>query len=176
MRFSSLNRTIHYWISIVVIAPLMLVSLTGILLHVKKHLAWVQPTEHAATPGRPTMGMAELVDIAAAAHPGVGAWDEVARIEIRPRRNLAKVVGADDVEVQVDLGSGAVLQVAQRRSDWLESLHDGSFFGDVVKYGWFLPTAVLLLLSTLTGLVLFLLPYWRKAARRRREARPWIRS
>lgn len=169
MRFSSVNRKIHYWISIVVILPLLLVSITGALLQLKKHIAWVQPAEQASTPGEPVLTLLELVDVAGAAYPAIATWDDAVRIEIRPQRNLAKVVAGDDTEVQVDLGTGRVMQVAPRRSDWLETLHDGSWFGDAVKFGWFLPTAILLMLSTITGLVLFALPYVRRAGRSARH-------
>ena len=169
MRFSSLNRTIHYWISIVFILPLFVISVTGALLQLKKHLAWVQPTEYAATPGTPTLSLRELVAVAGSAYPAIAEWDDAVRIEIRPKRNLAKVVAADDTEVQIDLGTGRVMQVAHRRSDWLESLHDGSWFGDAVKFGWFLPTAILLVVSVLTGGILFLLPYVRRRGRESRD-------
>lgn len=168
MRFSSLNRKIHYWISIVLFLPLLVISVTGALLQLKKHIAWVQPTEQRAASGEPDLSLTGLVELAGRSHPGLTRWSDAARIEIRPQRNLAKVVGEDGVEVQIDLGRGVVLQVAERRSDWLESLHDGSWFGALVKFGWFLPTAILLLLSTLTGLVLFLLPYVRRGMRERR--------
>lgn len=49
------------------------------------------------------------------------------RIDIRPEKVVAKVVFENDYyEVQVDLGNGAVLQTATRRSDFVENIHDGS--------------------------------------------------
>lgn len=170
MRFSALNRKIHYWLSIVLLLPLLVISVTGALLQLKKHIAWVQPTELRAGEGAPDLSLVGLVELAGTAHPPLSQWSDATRIEICPQRNLAKVVGEDGVEVQIDLGRGVVMQTAPRRSDWLEALHDGSWFGDWVKYGWFLPVAVLLLISTLTGLVLFALPYVRRVQRSRREA------
>ena len=41
-------------------------------------------------------------------------------------------------EIQVDLNNGTILQTAYRRSDLIESIHDGSFFGgDWTKLGLF---------------------------------------
>ena len=49
-----------------------------------------------------------------------------------------------------------------RRSDIIESIHDGSFFTDYVKFGWFLPTAVLLIVMSISGIYMFLLPLFMK--------------
>jgi hypothetical protein len=69
--------------------------------------------------------------------------------------------------VQVDLQTGEVLQVAYRRSDLIESLHDGSWFHDRAKLWVFLPVAVVVLGLWGTGIYLFFLPY---AVRRSRRA------
>ena len=70
-------------------------------------------------------------------------------------------------EVQVDLGTGHVLQTAYRRSDLIESIHDGSFFGgDWTKLGLFLPAGLTLLLLWLGGLWMFWVPFgakWKRA-------------
>ena len=68
--------------------------------------------------------------------------------------------------MQVDLGTGEVLQVAYRRSDLIESIHDGSFFGgDWTKLGLFLPTGVTLLLLWFGGIWMFWVPFWAKRKR-----------
>ncbi len=70
----------------------------------------------------------------------VDGWDDVNRLDVRPGRGVVKVWLHNGYEVQVDLGTGAVLQTAYRRSDLIESIHDGSFFaGDWTKLGLFLP-------------------------------------
>lgn len=49
------------------------------------------------------------------------------RIDIRLDKAVAKVLFKHAYfEVQVDLGSGAILQTATRRSDFVENVHDGS--------------------------------------------------
>jgi hypothetical protein len=73
-------------------------------------------------------------------------------------------------EVQVDFQSGAVVQVAYRRSDLIESLHDGSWFGDSAKLYIFLPVAAIVLGLWATGMYLFVLPYavkWRRRSKAR---------
>ena len=74
-------------------------------------------------------------------------------------------------EVQLDAQTGQVLQVAVRRSDLIESIHDGSFFHESFKLWVFLPTGIILALIWGTGIYLFLLPYLlkRKRARNRKQ-------
>jgi hypothetical protein len=79
---------------------------------------------------------------------------------------VVKVWLHNGYEVQVDLGTGEVLQVAYRRSDLIESIHDGSFFaGDWTKLGLFLPTGLTVLLMWLGGLWMFWVPFWAKRKR-----------
>ena len=44
----------------------------------------------------------------------------------------------------------------------IESMHDGSFFTDYVKFGWFFPTAILLIFMSISGIYMFLLPLFMK--------------
>jgi membrane protein YdbS with pleckstrin-like domain len=80
--------------------------------------------------------------------------------------------------MQVDLQTGESLHVAYRRSDLIESLHDGSWFHDRAKMWIFLPAAVIVLILWLTGMYLFVLPYsvrfsrWRERVRLRRISQP----
>ena len=64
--------------------------------------------------------------------------------------------------MQVDTKTGAVLQVAYRRSDFVESLHDGSSSGDWAKVAILSPSALILAVVWATGLYLFIRPYLRK--------------
>jgi uncharacterized iron-regulated membrane protein len=163
------DRRVHHWTSAVVALPLLVIISTGILLQLKKQWAWVQPPEQRGTGSAPAV---ELEEVLAAVRgvPGLGVdgWDDVNRLDLRPARGLAKVWLMNGWEVQVDLGTGRVLQSAYRRSDLLESIHDGSFFGgDATKLGLFLPVGVALLLLWVTGLWLFIYPF----VLRRRRAR-----
>jgi hypothetical protein len=87
----------------------------------------------------------------------------VHRLDLRPDRSLLKVTTHEGWEVQIDPSDGRVLQVAVRRSDLIESLHDGSWFGNVAKRGIFLPAGLMLAALWATGIYLFLLPQIRKA-------------
>lgn len=168
MRFNVFNRKVHYWATAFLAIPVLVIVCTGLLLQLKKHWSWVQPAEQRGTGTAPRIGLdGILASVRGVPELGVAGWDDVNRLDVRPGRGLAKVWLESGWEVQVDLGTGRVLQTAYRRSDLIESLHDGSFFaGDFGKLGIFLPAGVALLLMWLTGLWMFWQPL---AARRRRR-------
>jgi hypothetical protein len=174
MRFNVLNRKIHYWASAFVAVPVIVIIGSGLLLQVKKHWSWVQPEEQQGTGTSPRVDLEGiLTGVREVPGLGVAGWDDVSRLDLRPGRGLAKVWLRSGWEVQVDLGTGRVLQTAYRRSDLIESIHDGSFFaGDVSKLGVFLPSGVALLLMWVTGLWMFWLPFSAKRKRRQASSRP----
>ncbi|MGE3615154.1 MAG: PepSY domain-containing protein [Gemmatimonadales bacterium] len=164
-------RKLHYWISIGIALPALVLMASGLLLQLKKHWTWVQPAEQRGGPGDPAVSLDSLVaSVRGVPSLGVRGWGDVNRIDVRPGRGVAKVWLHSGWEVQVDLATGAVLQSAVRRSDLIEAIHDGSFFGgDPVKLGVFLPTGFALFFLLVSGVWLFLIPF---LARRRRAARP----
>ena len=169
MRASVLTRRIHYWAVAAIALPVAVIVTTGVLLQIKKQAEWVQPAEIRGTGTTPRIDLDEILRaVQTVPTLQVRGWDDVKRMDIRADRGLAKVTVAGNYEVQVDLGTGAVLKTAYRRSDLIESLHDGSFFlGDLTKLGLFLPAGVGLAVMWATGLWLFWLPLSVKRKRRR---------
>lgn len=171
MKSSVLFRKIHYWGAIVVLVPALIVISTGILLQVKKHWAWVQPPEQKGSGKVPSIPFeAILAACQGVPEAEIRTWADIARIDVRPSKGVLKVTAKNDQEIQIDSATGEVLQVAYRRSDWIEAMHDGSWFHEWAKLGLFLPAAVILLILALTGGYLFFLPLWVKWRRRRRGA------
>ncbi len=168
MSFNVLNRKIHYWASAIVAIPLLVIIVSGLFLQAKKQSSWVQPPEQRGTGKVPAISLDDLLArVKEAPEMHVETWDDVNRIDVRPGRGVAKVWLQNGYEVQVDLGTGTILQIAYRRSDLIESIHDGSFFGgDWIKLGLFLPTGITLLLLWLGGLWMFWVPFWAKRKRR----------
>ena len=82
---------------------------------------------------------------------------------------MAKVQSKTGWEVQVDTANAKVLSVAYRRSDLIESIHDGSFFARWVKLYIFLPAGLLLILMWGTGIYLFLTTEIQKFKKRARK-------
>ena len=98
-------------------------------------------------------------------------WEDILRVDLQPQRGVGKVLCKNGWEVQIDLQTGDVLQTAYRRSDLIESLHDGSFFTDRAKLWVFLPVAVVVLGLWITGVYLFFLPIMVRWSKRRRQSK-----
>lgn len=161
-------RRWHRWGAVLVALPFLLILVTGVLLQFKKQAAWIQPPSQRGASAVPTVGFdAILAAAAGVAESGVRGWEDVARLDLRPADGVVKVIAKSGIEVQVDAATGEVLQTMVRRSDLIESLHDGSWFHDRAKLWIFFPVALTLLGLWATGVYLWLLPALTR--RRRRE-------
>lgn len=169
MKLQVVGRRLHYWLAISVALPAVIIFATGVLLQMKKQVAWVQPREHCGSGTEPVLPFERVLEIARGVpEAGVRSWDDIDRVDVRPGRGLLKVTTKSRWELQIDTATGALLQSAYRRSDLIESIHDGSFFHPAAKLGLFLPAGITLLVMLVTGLYLFGLPIWVKARRRAR--------
>ncbi len=171
MRLSLLSRRLHRWGALLTVLPLVLVIGSGLLLQVKKQVPWVQPAEQRTAVSVPGLSW-DLILAAARAMPeaGVTGWADIDRVDVRPSKGILKVITTSRWEAQLALADGAVLQTAYRRSDLIEHLHDGSFFGDPIKYWIFLPAGILLFGLWLTGIYLWVLPTLTRRKRARQMA------
>jgi uncharacterized iron-regulated membrane protein len=175
MSFNFLNRKIHYWASFIVAIPLLVMITSGLLLQAKKHWSWVQPVENRGTGTTPAIDLEGiLTSLKTVPEMNVRGWDDVNRLDVRPGRGMVKAWLKNGYEVQVDLGTGGILQASYRRSDLIETIHDGSFFGgDWTKLGLFVPAGLVLLLLWLSGLWMWWFPF---IVKRRRAAAKTILS
>ena len=83
-------------------------------------------------------------------------WEDIDRLDVRPGKGIIKVRGKNHWEVQLNAQTGEVLQVAYRRTDTIEAIHDGSWFFEGAKLWLFLPAAILLFVLWVTGLVMLI--------------------
>lgn len=167
------SRTLHRWGALACAVPLLIVIASGLLLQVKKQVPWVQPpTARGETANAdPAQTWSDILAVARSVPEAeIEGWADVDRLDVRPDRGLVKVRCRNRWELQIDLETGAVLASTKRRSDLIESLHDGSFFGDPVKLGVFLPSGLLLLVLWFTGAWLWYLPIRNRRINRRRFA------
>ncbi len=147
--------------------PVLLVIVTGILLLLKKDSDWIQPPTQTGSSKDLLVSFDQVLEVVRSVPEAeVESWQDVDRLDVRPGKGMLKLRSKNGWEVQVDSRTGEVLQTAYRRTDLIESLHDGSFFHDKAKLGLFLPSALVLLGLWLTGIYLFLLP---SLNRRRRQ-------
>ena len=161
MHVNVLNRKVHYWASAIVAGPLLIIACTGSILQLKKHWTWVQPPEtRGSATNKPALELSGILE-ALKAEPSlhVTSWEQVNRLDVRLERGIVKAWLKSNWEAQIDLGTGKILQIHYRRSDWIESIHDGSIFGDTVKLGLFFPAAIGLVLLWLGGVWMFLYPF-----------------
>ena len=168
MTAAKLNRKLHRWGALVSALPVLVVVLSGLLLQLKKDWAWVQPPTRSGTAEAPSQPF-EAILAAAAAVPEaeVSSWEDIDRLDVRPDKGVVKVRCENRWELQLDAATGEVLSSTLRRSDLIESIHDGSFFSQRAKLWVFLPAAVVLLGLWISGVYLWLLPH---LVRRRRRA------
>lgn len=167
-RAPKLNRRLHRVGALVSALPVLVVIVSGLFLQLKKEWAWVQPpTVRGSTTDLVVDWDAVLAAAAGVEDAGIESWDDVDRIDVRPGKGMLKVRSTSRWEVQVDTATGEVLQASPRRSDLIESIHDGSFFAEGAKLWVFLPAALVLLGLWISGVYLWLLPH---LVRRRRRA------
>ena len=170
INWKKFNRKTHYWGSIICAIPVLIIIGTGSLLLLKKQLPWVQPATIRGTSQAPTASFEAILKAAMSIEKaGIASWDDVDRLDVRPAKGVVKVRAHNQWEIQLDHTTLEVLQVAYRRSDFIESLHDGSFFHAKAKLGLFLPAALILLVLWITGLYLFLKTLWAKNSSKKRQ-------
>lgn len=163
--------SLHRWIGLAAGAVLLVTATTGFLLLVKKHYAWLQPPVVRGEAGPPAAlrPLAEVYEaVFALGLPELRSEADIARIDFRPAQRVHKVISVHgDVEVQVCATTLRTSGPAVRRSDWLERLHDGSWFGDWM-HGWVMPVvAAGLGFLALSGYVMWGWPAWQRWRRRR---------
>jgi len=162
-----MNRKLHRWAAIIVALPLVVVFVTGIMLQLKKASDWIQPPIVKGSSGEPTIGFDRVLEAARTVPEAeVKGWDDIDRLDIRPSKGMLKVRCKNRWEIQIDSSTGEVLQVSVRRSDLIESIHDGSFFHESLKLWAFLPSALILAGLWGTGIYLFVRPYMAKQKRK----------
>ncbi len=138
------------------------------MLQVKKQSTWLQPALLEGNSGAPTLTFEQILESARTVpEAAIKEWSDIRRLDVRPGKGVTKIRGKTNLEIQIDNSTGEVLQVAPRRSDLIESIHDGSYFSSPVKYAVFLTTGVLLVVMLLSGVYLFFLPILRRRGKKK---------
>ncbi len=161
-----LFRKLHRWGAVLIALPFLLVLVTGVLLQLKKEIAWIQPSTKKGASKEPTVSFDAILEaVKEVPEAEVKSWNDIDRMDVRVKDGIVKVQCKNSYEVQIDFQTGKVVQVEYRRSELIESLHDGSWFHDSFKVYVFLPVALVVIGLWATGIYLFVLPYavkWRR--------------
>ncbi|SDG64639.1 PepSY domain-containing protein [Psychroflexus sediminis] len=131
------TRKIHRWLGTSLFIFFLVVSLSGLLLGWKKNSGgYILPETHRGTSSElvrwlpidslQTIAHKTLLD---SVNPHLST--KMNRIDARPDKGMLKFVFEDHHwSIQLDGATGKVLNIGQRRSDWIENIHDGSIIDD----------------------------------------------
>ena len=163
MGFKKTNRLVHKWASIVIAIPLLIVFITGVLLLVKKQFDFIQPPTQKGISSTPSLSFEQVLKVVKTVERAqINNWNDIERLDIRPGKGVIKIRANNRIEIQIDGKTGEVLQVAQRRSDLIESIHDGTFLQKNANLWLMLPVALSAIFVLVTGVILFCLPYLKR--------------
>ena len=150
-----ISRHVHLWLALVVLFPSVIVIVSGIVLQVKKQFDWVQPPTQTGSTKTVSLSFDRVLATAKSIEQlQVSDWQDIDRLDVRPNKGVIKILSVNHWEAQIDASSAKVLQVAYRRSDTIEAIHDGSWFAKGAKLWVFLPAALLLFVMWGSGCVL----------------------
>ena len=152
LRLKSWLLTYHYWLGWIVIVPWAFVITSGLLLQVRYEVPWVMPVQQQGQGKVPELEFVQVLSVARQ-YPeyGVRDWEDVWRMYVYPDKGITTIRAENRQEFQIDSATGDVLQVATRRTDWLEDIHEGKWMG--LNLWLFLPVHILSLILWLTGTI-----------------------
>ncbi|MEW6982578.1 PepSY domain-containing protein [Colwelliaceae bacterium 6471] len=146
------NRRFHFWAALIIFLPVSVVIGSGILLQVKKEFDWIQPPTQKGSERTPTITFNEILTVAQSVPDAeIKSWADIDIIDVRPNKGSIKIRSNNSWELQIDGVTGEVLSSSYRRSDMIESIHDGSFFHQHARLWLFLPAAIILFFMWLSG-------------------------
>lgn len=156
----------HRWSAWFAAIPSVLIIATGIVLSLRQTSAWIQPPIQKGTPGIPTLSLTTAFQIAQAIPEAqLYEWKDVKSIEIKPTQGVLCVRSGNGYEVQIDGSTGKVLSASPRRTTWIITLHEGSYFHPMIRWGVFFASALLLLILSCTGIGILSGPYLKRIFR-----------
>lgn len=156
MSWKKINTKVHYWGSAVIIIPFLIVLVSGLFLQVKKEFTWIQPKTMKTKYRDLTLNFDQILKAAMSVEEAqIKSWKDVKLLDVRPGKGVTKIRGKNSWEIQIHNETAEVLAVNFRRSDIIESIHDGSWFHDAAKLWIFLPAAIIMLIMSITGLYMF---------------------
>lgn len=171
-------RWLHRKIAVFLFAFFLIISITGLLLGIKKHTGLLAPTQQGTSPD-----LSKWLPIDSLQHIAVQTLRDsvspdlsnaIDRIDIRPEKGIVKFIFKDHYRaLQIDGTTGRLLLIEKRESDFIEKLHDGSIldklFGtsnEQVKVGYTVVMGFSLFMLVLSG---FWLWYGPKRLRKSRK-------
>lgn len=160
-RFIRLFRYLHRKIAVFLFVFFFIISITGLLLGLKKQTGLLAPTEKGiSAQSDKWLSIDSLQKLAIAyLHDSVSndLSTKIDRIDVRMEKGIAKFLFVDHYwGVQIDCTTGALLRIEKRNSDLIENIHDGTILDNLfgtdekamVSYTTIMGISLLLLTAT----------------------------
>jgi hypothetical protein len=174
-------RKIHRTLGAFLFLFFFIVAITGLTLGWKKNSnGWILPATMKGSATnldnwKTTKELLRISDSLLINKVDKSLSTQLDRIDIRKDKGIVKFLYIDNYwEIQLDGQSGNVLQISQRRSDFFEDIHDGSFLdryfktdGEPIKLIYTSIMGISLFLFTVTGCWLWLGPKFIRNKKRR---------
>lgn len=170
-----LYRKLHKWVAVPLFLFMFLVGATGLLLGWKKQVNLLPKTAKGATEQSTQWVSLDSIQSVARTYAALhNLPDEIDRIDVRPRKGVAKIVFTQHfTELQIDCTTADILSAETRTSDIIEKIHDGSILdywigqdGEHVKLTYTSGLSLGLILLSISGFWL-----WYNPIRIRRQKR-----
>jgi uncharacterized iron-regulated membrane protein len=144
-------RKLHLKIALIFSLPLLIISLSGILLITKHFFPQLQSQTMNAEKiqDKPLATIDNLIQVAK-------KDSSIEQIIIRPQKNNITVRYKNYEESQFHAQTLEHLGTSTRHSTWIIKLHQGTLFGDWVRDFIFIPTAIGFFLLWITGVILYI--------------------
>ena len=140
--------------------PFLITVLTGITLATRGFNTWVQPKNLPLKSELKITFPEILAAVQTVPEAQIQTWKDVSQIDIRPDAGNIRVRSKHTHwEIQVDGQTGQVVSHGIRRFSWLVAIHEGAYFGPIVRYGIFFPSAVGVFFLLVSGIALYFQPF-----------------
>lgn len=153
-------RNWHRWISIIVALPFSIIVVTGLIMTTRGFNTWVQP-DYPEFNAALKLDFDDILKIVQKVpEANILTWKDVSQIDVRPSAGNIRVRSKTlNWEVQINGETGLITSSAPRRQSLLVSIHEGAYFGPLVRYGVFLPSSIGVFFLLLSGIYLLLKHY-----------------
>ena len=157
-------RWLHRKIAIFLFVFFLIISVTGLLLGIKKQTGLLAPTQKGVSSDLSTWLSVDSLKKNAVRYLHDSVFPTLSgtvdRIDIRPDKGIIKFTFKDHFKgVQLDGTTGKLLSIEIRKSDFIEKIHDGSILdrifhtdGDQIKVGYTITMGFCLFMLVLSGI------------------------
>lgn len=156
-------RKFHRVVGILVFIPILITVCTGLMLILRSYFPWVQPKTIKQEIPKVWLSLEDTKKILVS-NPKtlVKDWKDIGYFKITPSKGIIQVRTKQGLQIQLNGETGKILEIAPRRTSFIVSLHEGSYWSPKVRDFVVMPSAFGLLLLLLTGVLLVFKPLFKR--------------